>query len=52
MYISKDEPVAEVGAEYVYLSLRSVTSQFHKINEVLAKKPFADKNDAKIYGTM
>jgi len=36
MYISKDEPVDE----------------FNKINEVIATKPFAAKNDSKIYANM
>lgn len=36
LYVSPDEPADEVA----------------KINEIMSKKPFADKNDSKLYETM
>jgi hypothetical protein len=52
IYISKDEPVDEVlKFTLPKLALPDLT-QYIKILDVIAKKPFATKNDNKYYSNM
>lgn len=54
MYITKDESVTEVNS-IIPLNPECLTShddQYNRINDIIAKKPFASKNDSKNYENM
>lgn len=53
MYISKDEPIAEVNTSISpYPRLISHNDQYNTMKDIIAKKPFASKNDCKNYENM